>query len=359
MTNTIFKDLKVIELAGVLAGPAVGMFFAELGARVIKVENARTGGDITRHWKLPIEDASSAKSAYFFSVNWGKESVFVDLRLEEDLKKLLGWLREADVVVTNFKAGSAKKLGLDFASLRKLNSRLIYGSISAYGKTDPRPGFDVAMQAETGWLSMNGDAGGPPCRMPVALIDLLAAHQLKQGILLALLDRERTGKGSEVHVSLFDASVSALANQASNWLNLGIVPHRMGSLHPNIAPYGEIFETKDKQPLILSTGTEQHFLLLCECLELHAIPKDKRFGTNANRLQHRQALHDILEQAFVRFSMEELTERFQKYKVPVAPIKNLKDVFEMPAAQKLVLENELADGNKSRRVRTTVFDFFQ
>lgn len=356
MTQNFFQGLKVIELASVLAGPAVGMFFAELGASVIKVENARTGGDVTRIWKLPQEDADSPSSAYFFSVNWGKEHVFLDLRQADDLAQLLGWVAEADLVISNFKAGSAEKMGLDAVSLRKLNPRLIYASISAYGKNDPRPGFDVAMQAETGWVFMNGVPGGQPCKLPVALIDLLSAHQLKEGILVALLHRERTGEGSEVHVSLFDTAIASLANQAANYLNLGQVPQRMGSLHPNIAPYGEIFLTKDGQPLLLSTGTDKHFQSLCECLGVKELPFDERFSTNALRLANRTALQLILKNAFAQQPAALLLDSFLERKVPVSPIRNLAEVFELTEAQGLVLEEGIECGKTSKRVRTAVFE---
>lgn len=360
MTNDIndakpMANLKVIELASVLAGPAVGMFFAELGADVLKVENSTTGGDTTRHWKMPSENPAEADSAYFHAVNWGKRHVFLDLNQATALAQLMEWLKDADVVITNFKKGGGEKLGLDFASLAQWNPRLIYASITAYGEDDPRPGFDVAIQAETGWMHMNGEPDGPPTKMPVALMDLLAAHQLKEGILLALLQREKTGKGCEVTVSLFDTGVASLANQAANWLNLKHLPQRMGSRHPNIAPYGEIFYTKDEKPLIVSTGTEQHFKALCGLLGASQIGEDGRFTTNALRLQHRDALAGLLQAAFLNFTSEEVLVKCQAAQVPVAPVRDLREVFELPAARDLILEETTPDGKVSKRVRTAVF----
>jgi crotonobetainyl-CoA:carnitine CoA-transferase CaiB-like acyl-CoA transferase len=356
MTNfPIFQNLKVIELASVLAGPAVGMFFAELGAEVIKVENTRTGGDTTRHWKLPQEDEDSPDSAYFHSVNWHKRHIFMDLTKAEDRVQLIDLVKSADVVIANFKPGSAEKLGLDCHSLRDCNPRLIYASISAYGEDDLRPGFDVAIQAETGWMFMNGEPGGPPVKMPVALMDLLAAHQLKEGILVALLQRERTGQGSEVTVSLFDSGVASLANQAANWLNAGHLPQRMGSQHPNIAPYGEIFYTKDEKPLILATGTEKQFLELSGILGVPELAEDERFKTNTLRLSNRAVLNEKLTPAFQKMKADEILERCHELQVPVAPIRNLQEVFEIPAAKKLILEESLPGGKVSKRVRTAVF----
>ncbi|MCU0347097.1 MAG: CoA transferase [Saprospiraceae bacterium] len=355
MNPPIFKGLKVVELASVLAGPAVGMFFAELGAEVIKVENKTTGGDTTRHWKMPSEDPASPDSAYFYSVNWGKQHHFLDLTQAADREQLMRWLNEADIVISNFKSGGAEKLGLHFAKLKKTNPRLIYASISAYGEDDLRPGFDVAIQAETGWMHMNGEAGGPPVKMPVALMDLLAAHQLKEGILVALLQRERTGKGSEVTVSLFDAGVASLANQATNWLNLAHLPQRIGSRHPNIAPYGEVFTTQDKKLLIVSAGTEQQFRALCHVLGASQIAENERFATNALRLENRDELASQLQAAFRCFTAEVILERCQAAQVPVAPIRNLQEVFKLPAAQDLVLEEKTEAGGVSKRVRTAVF----
>jgi crotonobetainyl-CoA:carnitine CoA-transferase CaiB-like acyl-CoA transferase len=355
MQHQIFQGLKVVELASVLAGPAVGMFFAELGAEVIKVENKTTGGDTTRHWKMPGEDPNSPDSAYFYSVNWGKRHVFLDLTQAADREQLMHWLQDADVVISNFKKGGAAKLGLDCASLWEWNPRLIYASISAYGEDDLRPGFDVAIQAETGWMYMNGEAGGPPVKMPVALMDLLAAHQLKEGILVALLQRERKGRGSEVTVSLFDSGVASLANQATNWLNLQHLPQRIGSRHPNIAPYGEVFSTKDGKMLIVSAGTEQQFRALCHLLDAPQIAENERFATNALRLEHRDDLASQLQAAFHCFNAEVILERCQAASVPVAPIRNLQEVFDLPAAQDLVLEEKIEAGDVSKRVRTAVF----
>ncbi len=355
MQYPIFQGLKVVELASVLAGPAVGMFFAELGAEVIKVENKTTSGDTTRHWKMPSEDPTSLESAYFYSVNWGKQHVFLDLTQAADRQQLMTWLKDADVVISNFKKGGAEKLGLDCVSLAQWNPRLIYASISAYGEDDLRPGFDVAIQAETGWMHMNGEPGGPPVKMPVALMDLLAAHQLKEGILVALLQRERTGRGGEVTVSLFDAGVASLANQATNWLNLAHLPQRIGSRHPNIAPYGEIFLAQDDKMLIVSAGTEQQFRELCHLLNAQQTAEDERFATNAFRLQHRDALASQLQAAFRCFPAEVILEKCHAASVPVAPIRNLQEVFDLPAAQDLILEEKTEAGGVSKRVRTAVF----
>ena len=156
----IFKDLIIVELASVLAGPTVGMFFAELGAKVIKIENKSTGGDVTRRWKLPTEDPNDEYSAYYHSINWGKEKLILDLGESEDRDQVVSWIKKADIVISNFKANSAQKLGMDYESLKNYNPRLIYAAITAYGDDNPAPGFDVMIQAETGWIFMNGEPTG-------------------------------------------------------------------------------------------------------------------------------------------------------------------------------------------------------
>ncbi|HIG39032.1 MAG: CaiB/BaiF CoA-transferase family protein [bacterium] len=353
--SSFFKDLKVVELASVLAGPSVGLFFAELGATVTKVENKLTGGDVTRNWRLPGEMNDDNASSYYYCANWNKQVLMRDLSSEKDLEEIVALITNADLVISNFKAGAAEKLGVSYDQLKTLNPRLIYASVNAYGESDPTPGFDVVIQAETGWIYMNGESDGQPVKMPVALMDVLAAHQLKEGILLALLDRERTGLGCHVSISLFDTGVASLANQATNWLNLQNIPQRLGSRHPNIAPYGDTFYTADKKALIVSTGTTKQWEALCKLLELPELITDRRFETNTSRLEHRDQLAEQLERGFGQFQADELLRICQEQQVPIAPIRNMQEVFAIPAAQDLVLEETAGDGTVSRRVQTAVF----
>lgn len=353
--NELFKDLLVVELASVLAGPAVGMFFAELGAKVIKIENKSTKGDVTRNWKLPVEDPNDEYSAYYHSINWGKEKRMVDLKSVEGQAEVLTLIKKADVVISNFKADSAVKLKMDYKSLKIHHPKLIYAAITAYGDDNPAPGFDVMIQAETGWLFMNGEKQGPPVKMPVALVDILAAHQLKQGILIALLKKQLKGEGSYVSISLFDASIAALANQASNWLNANVLPQRMGSQHPNIAPYGDIFYTKDKVGIILGTGTQKQYEGLCECLNLDDLVTDNRFTTNSLRLANRAALNGYLEKAIREQLFANFKIQCALKKITIAPINNMEEVFDLPAAQDLVLSEKLNNGSIAKSVRTAVF----
>ena len=353
--SEFFKDLKVIELASVLAGPSVGLFFAELGAQVIKVENRFTGGDVTRQWKLPTEDRDNLFSAYYYASNWHKQVLMMDLSNADDLSEVIALIKDADLLIANFKPGAAEKLGVSYEQLKIINPSLIYASVNAYGEADPAPGFDVVIQAETGWVYMNGETDGEPIKMPVALMDVLAAHQLKEGVLLALLERERSGLGLNVSISLFDTGVASLANQASNWLNLEHIPQRMGSLHPNIAPYGDTFFTADSKPLIVSTGTTRQWQDLCAVLGIADLVEDERFADNAARLQNREDLSEALKAEFMKFEAAELLQLCQQKQVPIAPIRNMQEVFSMPAAKELVLEEEMPDGSVSKRVQTAVF----
>lgn len=352
----IFSNLTILELSSVLAGPAVGMFFAELGARVIKVENVRTKGDVTRSWKMAGEYSESKTSAYYHSVNWNKEVHFLDLTDKDDQKKVHQWVRDTDIVIANFKHGSADKLGMDYVTLSHINPRLIYGSISAYGKDDPRPGFDVSMQAETGWVYMNGDPDGPPTKMPVALIDVLAAHQLKEGLLIALMQRGIDGKGCEVHASLYKSSLSSLANQASNWLNLNLLPERMGSSHPNIAPYGDILKMKDGMDVMLTAGTQKQFEFLCKMLKKEDLVEDALYATNIKRVTNRPSLVNILQQAAGEMTFEELKSEYENIGSAMVPIQNLEQVFQSKHAQEMVLSQKEEDGSESLRVSTVAFE---
>lgn len=354
MPKSLFKNLKVVELASVLAGPAVGQFFAELGATVIKIENKKTGGDVTRSWRLPKEDKTKSTSAYFHSVNWGKEFIFLDLKEAEDHQVALNYIQSADVVIANFKMGSAAPLGMDYEQLKKLNPKLIYANLTAYGETNPIPGFDVLLQAETGFLYMNGEPNRGPVKMPVALIDLLSAHQLKEAILIALWKRERTQIGSFITVNLAESAIASLANQASNWLNEGFIPQKMGTQHPNIAPYGDIFKTKDNKEIILAIGTEKQFVELCNCLDNSQLVEDERFGTNTNRVKNRVLLQQKLTLLFLQFDQQFLLSRFNKAKVPAGVIRDMQAVFDWEMGRKMILEEE-KDGEISKRVRTVAF----
>lgn len=351
----IFEGLKVVELASVLAGPAVGMFFAELGAVVVKIENAKTRGDVTRQWKLPSEPKTKTDSAYYNSINWGKQSILLDVSQVSDLQIAYQYIKEADIVIVNYKFGDASKLKLSYTDIKAIKSDIIYGEITAFGQASPRIGFDVVLQAESGFMYMNGKAGEPPVKMPVALIDILTAHQLKEGILLALIKKLKTGEGALVHVSLIDSAIASLANQATNWLIGKHIPQPMGSLHPNIAPYGELFTTADNKLLVLAVGSNKQFKALCTCLQLKELKDDPRFLNNVDRVRNRQTLQQILQRKIAIYERSEFINLCTQNAIPAGAIRNMEEVFNLPEAQKLLLNFKNEQGMSLQCVKSVVF----
>jgi crotonobetainyl-CoA:carnitine CoA-transferase CaiB-like acyl-CoA transferase len=331
------------------------MFFAELGAEVIKIENATTNGDVTRKWKLPTENPNASQSAYYSSVNWQKQVIFADLTTEIDQIKIQNLIKTADIVISNFNKKSAQKLKMDYETLKAMNPKLIFAQLTAFGENDDTPAFDVVLQAEAGFLYMTGEPNREPVKMPVALIDLLAAHQLKEGVLVALLQRERTGNGSYVTVSLVESAIASLANQATNWLMGNHIPQPMGTMHPNIAPYGDVFYTSDDKPIVLAVGTERQFRNLCDVLNLTELIKNENFATNSARVQNRETLKTVLAKAIKKYKRTDILNQLKSQKVPVGSIRNMEEVFELEAAKRMILRETLADGTVTERVRTVVF----
>lgn len=351
-----FKHLKVIEIASVLAGPSVGLFFAEMGAEVIKIEHEKTGGDVTRSWKLPSENKNAAVSAYFSSVNWHKSYQFMDFTHEEDQVKIANLIATSDILIVNFKKGDAEKFKLDYPTLKKLNPNLIYAEITGFGHASDRVAYDLILQAESGFMSMNGTPNSGPVKMPVALIDLIAGHQLKAGILTALYSRDfKEQGGCRVSVSLYDSAIASLANQATNWLMGGHIPERIGSTHPNIAPYGELFTSKDKVTLTFAIGSDKQFQNLCQVLGKEDLADHPQFINNQVRVLNRLSLASYLQDAMGQFMAADLEKALSKKFVPIARIKNLKEVFESDEAKALIL-SETIDGVETKRVKTVVFD---
>ena len=351
MTGTppLLSGLVVIETASVLAGPAVGMFLAELGARVVKVENKRTGGDVTRQWKLPTEDPGAPVSAYFSSVNHGKEHMLLDLKDSGDRTRFDDLLRKADILITNHLAADAEKLGLTRERLRALNPAIIHGHIKGFRDQPGRPAFDVVLQAETGYISMTGTDPEHLAKIPVAFIDVLAAHQLKEGLLLALLHRERTGQGAHVEVSLEEAALTGLVNQASNHLMAGQVAAPLGTLHPNIAPYGETFVCADGDRIILAIGSDTQFAALCGVLGLPRLTSDPRFNTNPQRVRHRVELASLLAPAIAPHHRGPLLGALLSSGAPAGAVLRMDEVMATPAALEMVGEGTI-DAVLTRRI---------
>jgi crotonobetainyl-CoA:carnitine CoA-transferase CaiB-like acyl-CoA transferase len=335
-----FADLLVLELASVLAGPSVGQFFAELGAIVIKIENTATNGDVTRRWKATSEDPETDISAYFSCANWGKKSVALNLKSPEALQQLYELVKRADIVIASYKPGDAEKLKVDYKTLSDLNKKLLYGHITGYGSENSRAGYDAVIQAESGLMFLNGQPESEPTKMPVAFVDLFAAHQLKEGLLTALYLREKTGKGRLVQISLLDAALTSLANQGTNYLVAALDPQRSGSEHPNIVPYGTLFYTSNQKQIILAIGDDRQFKNLCEVLGEPEIAKDELFSKNAARVKNRIVLNEKLRQLISAINQEELLDKLHEKFVPAGAVKSVAEALNSEEADKLKLNSK-------------------
>jgi len=348
-----FVDLRVLDLSSVLAGPQVGSFFSELGAQVIKIENFRSNGDATRQWKLESEKGNDGISSYYASANYQKESIFLDLQKKQDYNKLLQFADAADIIISNFQQRVAVKLKVDYDTLSERNSNMIYAQINAYTSNDPRPGYDLVMQAETGFMSMNGHPNGNPAKMPVALIDLMAAHQLKEAILMALIKRERHAAGSLVEVSLYQSAIASLANQASNYLMAGHVPEKLGSLHPNIAPYGDAYTSEDNITFILAVGSDEQYYKLGKTLNGGKL-LSSTFDSNSSRLSNRSELNELLQTEFSQRSYEEIERLLDNQNVPFCRVLSLDRVFTEKLAKDMILDHVI-EGDAVKSVSQIAF----
>lgn len=345
----MFKNLKVVELASVLAGPLTGTFFAELGAKVIKIENKLTHGDVTRTWKLPTESKENAISAYYSAANFSKESLFLNVTDTLDYEILIHHIRDADIVITNYKPSTAKKLKLCYDDLKPYNPSLIYAELTGFGGDDSRPAFDVVLQAETGFMFMNGEPNRKPVKMPVALIDVLAAHHLKEAILCALINKLQTGDGKHIKISLYECALASLVNQATNWLMEAHIPQPMGTQHPNIAPYGDMYTTKDGKLLVLAIGSDKQFEQLCTLLKIEF----DAFRTNAQRLSKRDALNITIGDCIVQNTSTYWVAQLEARHIPYGIVKNMQDVFKAKKAKTMLLK-EVIEGVETVRVKTAL-----
>ncbi|MBB3809684.1 CaiB/BaiF CoA transferase family protein [Pseudochelatococcus contaminans] len=322
--------LKVIELARILAGPWIGQTLADLGADVIKVESPQ--GDDTRRWGPPfitVDDEQSA--AYFHACNRGKRSITADFASEEGQSLVRRLVRDADVLIENFKVGGLAKYGLDYDSLREINPRLIYCSVTGFGQNGPyakRAGYDFMIQGMGGIMDLTGEMDGPPEKIGVAFVDIFTGVYGVVAIQAALWQRERTGLGQHVDMALFDCITGVLANQAMNYLASGIAPKRLGNAHPNIAPY-QTFSVVDGF-IILAVGNDGQFQRLLQVLGLNALASDPRFASNASRVSNRDALATLLGEAIAQWPRDKLLSALEAEGVPAGPINTVADVFADP-----------------------------
>jgi crotonobetainyl-CoA:carnitine CoA-transferase CaiB-like acyl-CoA transferase len=334
--NSLLKGITVIELANALAGPAAGMFFAELGADVIKIENPHTNGDITRRWRNKYEDQNSALSSYYCSANYNKQSLYLDLKSDAGRKTFFDLLEKADILLCNLNPSSAKRMNLDLKELHLRFSRLILVNLIGYGPEQDRSAFDLAIQAESGMMYLNREKDQEAMRFPFPIVDVLAGHQIKEAVLLALFKLEKNGKGSYIEVSLYLSAITGLMNQASYYLNSGVTPKPIGSLHPTISPYGEVFESRDHIKFTLAIGTESQFARLAEILELDKELVHNQYRTNVLRVNNRISLFGYLSSQIKMLNWKVLENSFLQHDIPFGRIKEMNEVFEEQMAAKMI-----------------------
>ncbi|MCP2039692.1 formyl-CoA transferase [Neisseria sp. HSC-16F19] len=331
MNPTALNGIKVLDLSRVLAGPSCTQILADLGAEVIKVERPGAG-DETRQWSPPA--FADGTAAYFSTVNRNKQSVTLNVATPEGQAIVRQMAAEADVLVENYKVGGLKKYGLDYDSLKQINPRLIYASLTGFGQTGPdaaKPGYDYIIQGLSGLMSITGPTDGLPHKVGVAVVDLFAGLQLTIGIQAALLARQHTGVGQHVDVSLLDSAITMLANVGMNHLASGEVPPRLGNAHPNIVPY-QVFETAGEQHLILACGNDKQFAAVCDVLG-GSWNQDERFATNPQRVRNRDLLVPELAQVFLQKGRDEWLEALEAAQVPCGAINNIAEALQMPQAQ--------------------------
>ena len=322
--------LKVVELARILAGPWAGQTLADLGAEVIKVEAPE--GDDTRRWGPPfIEREGDKSAAYFHAANRGKSSVVADFRTPEGQALVHRLVKDADVLIENFKVGGLKKYGLDYESLKAINPKLIYCSVTGFGQDGPyahRAGYDFIIQGMAGLMSVTGEPEGQPQKVGVAVTDIFTGVYAAVGILAALHRRAATGEGEHVDMALLDVATSIMANQSMNYLVSGKAPVKMGNAHPNLTPYA-VFDCKDGW-IILATGNDAQYQRLCRVLGLDDLATAPRFLSNADRIANREELTRLLTEKTLTWAKSDLLAACEAEGIPAGPINDLSEVFADP-----------------------------
>lgn len=316
-------NIQVLDLSRVLAGPYCTMILGDLGAAVIKVE-APGGSDETRKWGPPFK---KEVSAYYLSANRNKKAIMVNLKSEEGIETIKKLVAESDVIINNFKTGTMQRLGLDYETLATINPGIVFCSITGFGETGPDrdlPGYDFIIQAMSGLMSITGTKESGPQKVGIAITDVLTGLYACIGIQAALLERERSGEGQKIDVSLYDSAVSALVNIGSNYLMSEKIPEAIGNEHSNIVPY-QTFKTSDGE-IVIAVGTDKQFRKLCAILGIPELAVDERFTNNPKRVANRSLLIPILEKPFLIKSSNHWHKICRESGIPSGPINNLEQV---------------------------------
>ena len=347
MAQPPLKGIRVIELARILAGPWAGQLLADLGADVVKVENP-DGGDDTRKWGPPFvmsHDGENLSAAYYHSCNRGKRSIAIDFATPEGAETVRRLVADADVLIENFKLGGLKKYGLDYDSLRRINPRLVYCSITGFGQDGPyapRAGYDFIIQAMSGLMSITGEPGREPQKAGVAVSDIFTGLYSVIAIQAALRHAEATGEGQHIDMALYDAQISVLANQNLNYLVSGDAPVQMGNAHMNIAPY-EVVPVSDGH-IILAVGNDGQFQRFCAVAGMEKAAADPDFATNPLRVKNRARLREEVVAVTQTWKREALLAALEKAAVPASPINTIGQMFDDPQTRARGMRLDLDDG---------------
>lgn len=343
--------IKVIDLSRILAGPWASQMLADLGAQVIKIERPKKGDD-TRYWGPPfIKEATETQppqAAYFHCVNRNKQSVSIDITHEQGQRVIHQLIADADVVIENYKVGGLAKYGLDYASLRAINPRLVYCSITGFGQTGPsahKAGYDAMIQGEGGLMSITGEPDGDPMKVGVALVDVMTGLYACNGVLAALMARHQTKQGQHIDIALLDVQMATLANQGMNYLATGKNPARLGNGHPNIVPY-QTFAANDGS-IILAIGNDNQFAKFCQVIEQPELATSPLFATNAARVTHRGDLIPIVAKVLASKTAAYWIDALEKVAVPCGPVNTLEQVFNHPQTKHRQMVRQVPDWDEN------------
>lgn len=343
------KNIKVIDLSRILAGPWASQMLADMGAEVIKIEQPQQGDD-TRFWGPPFIKAATSKqppqAAYFHSVNRNKQSIAIDISTVKGQQVVKDLIVQADVLIENYKVGGLSKYGLGYQQLKKINPQLIYCSITGFGQSGPcahKAGYDAMIQAEGGLMSLTGEEKGAPMKVGVAVVDVMTGLYSCNAILAALIARGHINKGQHIDIALLDVQVATLANQGMNYLSTGDNPSRHGNAHPNIVPY-QSFATQDGN-MVLAIGNDQQWLKFCQQATLTTLAQNVEYSSNEQRVLNRAKLVPIIAQRLAEHSTQWWLERLEPVAIPCGSVNTLAQVFNHPQIKHRHMVTQVTDKN--------------
>lgn len=357
MKKSALEGITVLDLSRILAGPWASQMLADLGAEVIKVEKPHVGDD-TRKWGPPfVGNTENKDAAYFHSANRNKSSIAIDITHKTGQQLIIELVKKSDVFIENYKVGGLAKYGLDYPTLKKINPKLVYCSITGFGQSGPcanRAGYDAMIQGEGGLMSITGEPEGMPMKVGVALVDVMTGLYSSNAILAALLARSHTNEGQYIDISLLDVQLAALANQGMNYLTTEENPPRLGNGHPNIVPY-QTFSTSDGA-LILAIGNDQQFEKFCQLVDLKALSMDPLYATNQARVENRSTLIPLIAKTIATKTTQWWVNELTKISVPCGPVNTISQVVSHPQIKhrQMIRTLTASDGQEVKTVANPI-----